>query len=76
MSDNLKFFTVVGILIVGILALGWRQPLKYRFLSQAEIYELENPSTPTPIPVASPTPWMWDKERKTGLEQRPSRYRE
>jgi hypothetical protein len=69
MVDNLKFFTVVGLIILAILALGWRQPLKYRFMSQAEIYEYENPSTPTPIPVASPTPWMWDKARKSALER-------
>ena len=69
MADNLKFFTVAGLIVIGILALGWRQPLKYRFLSQAEIRELENPTTPTPVPVASPTPWMWDKSQKSRLER-------
>jgi len=68
-ADSLKFFTVAGLIVSGILALGWRQPLKYRFLSQAEIRELENPTTPTPIPVASPTPWMWDKSQKSRLER-------
>ncbi len=65
--ENLKFFSVIGIVIVTILLVGWRQPLSYRFMSKAEIDEIENPRVYT----ASPTPWMWDKSRSTDLDRAP-----
>jgi hypothetical protein len=63
--DNLKFFSVIGIVIATILVVGWRQPLSYRFMSKAEIDAIENP------PRASPTPWIYDKARSTDLDRPP-----
>ena len=71
--DNLKFFSVISIVIAAIIVVGWRQPLGYRFMSKAEIDAIENPS-PIPAPP-SPTPWMWDKSRNSKLD-RPSYNRD
>ncbi len=68
------------IILLAIVAIGWNEPLRYRFMSSADIYALENPPKETPppmsvvthtvtVPVASPTPnWMWDPNRKTSLD--------
>jgi hypothetical protein len=73
MGDNLKFLVVAVITVGGVLAIGWNQPLSYRFMSPAEIYALENPTTPPPPPAPPPlsTPsgaWMWDPQRRTPLD--------
>ena len=68
--DNIKFFSVVGVVIAAILIVGWRQPIRYRFMSRAEIEALERPPS-----MASPTPWMWDKSRSTTLD-RPAYHRD
>jgi hypothetical protein len=42
--------------IVGVVVfLGWNEPLKYRFMSRAEIHALENPNR-TPGGA-----WMWQR---------------
>jgi hypothetical protein len=47
----------------------------YRFMSKAEIYDLEHPPTPVPTPklvakATTPSPhWMWDPSRKTPLDK-------
>ncbi|MEO8352550.1 MAG: hypothetical protein ABI680_12510 [Chthoniobacteraceae bacterium] len=67
------YFAVVS----GVIYLGWREPLRYRFMSRAEINKLEHPVVPTPRPQrvveAKPTPvhWMWDENKKTLLEKDP-----
>lgn len=55
-----------------IVVIGWNEPLRYRFLSREEIFEIENPA-PDFVP-APPTPgeWMKDPKRKTLLDA-PSR---
>ena len=65
--DSLKFFAVVAIVIAAILAVGWRQPLRYRFMSRADIEALENP--PTPEPATPSTPWIYDSSRPTSLDR-------
>ncbi len=58
------------IALLGFLALvvilGWNEPIKYRFMSRAEIYALENPQVAAP---GSDKSWMWDKTRKGKLDQ-------
>ena len=61
---HLRFWLGVGVIVAAILFLGWRQPLRYRFMSAAEIYALEHPATPRPG-----TPWMWDPARNTKLDR-------
>jgi len=61
---HLVFWLVVGAIVAAILFFGWRQPLRYRFMSRQEIYALEHPATPSPG-----TPWMWDPARNTKLDR-------
>jgi hypothetical protein len=68
MGDNLKFWSVVALLAAGVIALGWRQPLRYRFMSAREIAALESPPPPPPTPT--PKPWMWDSNRSNKLDRR------
>jgi hypothetical protein len=78
MADNLKFWSVFLVLCAVIIALGWKQPLRYRFMSSQQIYELEHPNAATPVPdrVETPKPsWMRDPARRTKLDQSPSRER-
>ena len=42
-----------------VVLLGWNEPLKYRFMSRAEIYALENPQPENPNGGA----WMWEKSK-------------
>jgi len=63
-AGHVRFWLLFGALAATILFLGWRQPLRYRFMSQAEIYALEHPATPRPG-----TPWMWDPARNTKLDR-------
>ena len=50
-----------------ILIAGWKQPLRYRFMSAAEIYALEHPATPPPATPS--TTWMQDPRRRTLLDE-------
>jgi hypothetical protein len=48
------------LLIVGVVVLlGWNEPLKYRFMSRAEIHALENPGPSGPPPRGGA--WMWQR---------------
>jgi hypothetical protein len=83
----LRAIVLLMIMLI-IVAVGWNEPIRYRFMSADEIFRTENPPTPPPIvhlpppavpaPLASPTPkpggWMWDANR-TGnpLQLPPSR---
>ena len=68
-------FALLSVVLIGaLLLIGWRQPLRYRFMSKADIYALEHPTTPTPIPtriaqVTPAPPWMWDPSRRTPLDK-------
>lgn len=68
--DNLKFWSVFALLAGLIVFLGWRQPLRYRFMSAKEIAELH-----APPPVPTPTPWIWDPNRSTKLDRDPYNQR-
>ena len=70
MSDNLKFWSVYGLIVMGVVLTGWNQPLQYRFMSRQEIFALEHPSTPVPT---APGEWMWDPKRNTKLDKPPYR---
>lgn len=63
-ARHLLFWACFAVLVAAILFLGWRQPLRYRFMSRQEIYALEHPATPPPG-----TPWMWDPARNTKLDR-------
>ncbi|MHA3774543.1 hypothetical protein ACXR0O_23715 [Verrucomicrobiota bacterium sgz303538] len=56
--------------VLSILALivitGWNEPLKYRFMSHAEIYALENPA---PATTTTDNSWMWEKGRSGTLNR-------
>lgn len=70
-----QFWTIYLAIIGVVLLIGWKQPIRYRFLSKAQIEAIEHP--PTPEPAGSPTPrprevvpnWMWDPNRKTSLDR-------
>jgi hypothetical protein len=63
--DSIKFWTVFAVITLVVLFLGWRQPIRYRFMSAKEIAALEAPpAQPTPIPS-----WMWDRSRATKLDR-------
>lgn len=63
--------------VAGLIFIGWKEPLRYRFLSPGEIAKIEHPqppATPPPEPPpATPKPgaWMNDAAR-TKLDPRPS----
>lgn len=72
MDRRVALETIIGTVAVltlaaGIIALGWNEPLRYRFLSAQEIEEIEHP---IPIVESTPTPgaWMNDPSRKTMLD--------
>lgn len=46
-----RFWTMYGAIIAVILFVGWKQPLRYRFMSKADIDAIEHPATPTPPPA-------------------------
>lgn len=60
-----RTLVLLGILAI-IIILGWNEPLKYRFMSRAEIYAMENPTQTTPGADKS---WMWDQSRRTKLDR-------
>ncbi len=84
-TDSPVRFWVIYLAILGtILFIGWKQPLRYRFMSTAEIWAMEHPSEPlplppgsTPFPTPKPTPtpstpsWLWDRTRKNPLDNQP-----
>jgi hypothetical protein len=67
MLDDLKFWGGYAVLVAIVIAIGWRQPLRYRFMSKKEIAAIE--ATP------APTPWNLDPTRKTKLDQGPYKDR-
>jgi hypothetical protein len=70
MKESVTFWSIVLFIATAIVALGWRQPLSYRFMSSQEVYALEHPETPVPVPaMETPQPWMWDPKRSTRLDQ-------
>lgn len=83
MLDSFWKWAVYLLIVATILLTGWKEPLRYRFMSKAEIYALEHPASPPLktkvveveklVEVASatptPTPWMWDPNRQNRLER-------
>ena len=59
------------LIVAAVLFVGWREPLRYRFLSRAEIQEIEHPPPPPTPPPAPATPrpgaWMNDPAHKSPL---------
>ena len=73
-QDNPVQFWIIYLAILGVvLFIGWKQPLRYRFMSKAQIDAVEHPPTPTPRPVAArpaPTPsQLWAPNRKGALDR-------
>ena len=65
-SKCLLFAATVAV----ILIFGWKQPLRYRFMTRQQIYAEQHP---TPAPVATPA-WMAERER-TLLDRAPVKVR-
>lgn len=65
----MKFWLSIILITVCVLAIGWSEPLRYRFMSRQEIYAEEHPMPE--IASETPVPWMWDPNRRTPLD-RPS----
>ena len=69
------------IVLLVILIVGWNEPLRYRFMSRADILLVENPprrdshacAGPVAVAPATHTPkpvsWMWDPNRGNPLDQ-------
>lgn len=83
MVDNIRFWFIVLCVIAAILFVGWKQPLRYRFLSAQEINLIENPEPPAPpppptLPTGKDNTWMFDPRRQTSLDREsynPNGYR-
>jgi hypothetical protein len=69
-EQSFRFWIIFLGILAFILFVGWKQPLRYRFMSQQENDVLEKPVT-TPIP-ATPKPqgeWMRDRKSRTLLDR-------
>jgi hypothetical protein len=60
MHDSIKFWTLFAVVAVAILVVGWKQPLRYRFMTKQEIASINAPE-PTPPPKGA---WMWDTSKR------------
>lgn len=53
-------------ILAGLIFAGWNEPLRYRFLSRAEIQNIEHPpppvTPPPPPPPITPKPGAWMNE--------------
>lgn len=79
MNDRFLFWLVYPVIVVTVISVGWKQPLRYRFMSLQEIAALERGEIPgqpvaTPAPpTPKPTPWIFEKNRGNPLESRSTR---
>ena len=80
MLDNFWKWLGYFLLISVVVFVGWKEPLRYRFMSKQEIEAYEHPAiaTPTPRPLAKAPPprtpapnWMFDPDRRTKLDEGP-----
>jgi hypothetical protein len=69
MVDSLRFWSVVILITGGIVVVGWKEPLRYRFMSRQEIDAELHPKIATPVPATPKPNWMWDPSRKTKLDE-------
>ena len=74
MKDESKEFLVNAVVFLAlgaaIIALGWKEPLSYRFMSEKEIAVARG--TPPPKPTPRPSAMEWHaKSRGTALERAP-----
>jgi hypothetical protein len=70
MIDTISKCLLFAATVAVILVFGWKQPLRYRFMSHQQIYAEQNPATPIPATPA----WMAERER-TLLDRAPYRTR-
>ena len=68
MTDSINRWLLFTAMLGVILLFGWKQPLRYRFMSPQQIYAEEHPA-PTPAAPA----WMAEQQR-TLLDRGPYRY--
>lgn len=61
-------FLAFLLVCIAIVFIGWNEPLKYRFMSEADIRALEHPATPEPVTTPAPTTpsGAWMRERRRG----------
>ena len=58
-------------LCVVVVCVGWNEPLRYRFMSEQEIAEVERPpATPAPTPRPSAMEWR-SQQSGTSLDRAP-----
>jgi hypothetical protein len=62
-------FAVFIAICTAIIAIGWREPLSYRFMSPQEIIDTSAPAVEPSTPVPTPQP------RPSRLEEREKRMR-
>lgn len=74
MNDRFLFWLGYPVVVIAVFWIGWKQPLRYRFMTRQEIMAAEGgvirPGA-TPVEVAAtpkPTPWMWDRNRPDPLK--------
>ena len=68
MIDSISKWLLFLVSVAVILIAGWKQPLRYRFMSTADIYAIEHPKPP---PTPTPAAWMQDPGRRTLLDGGP-----
>lgn len=67
MAEGIKFWATYLLLVAAILAVGWNQPLSYRFMSKKEIAAATGSNgEPTPAPGS----WMWDSSKRASKLER------
>ena len=70
MIREIASFAACVALLGLVVMVGWNEPIRYRFLTKAELAELEHP--PDPAPAALPVhdgAWMRDPNYRTALEK-------
>jgi hypothetical protein len=77
MAANIGGWLLYFAIVAALIFVGWNEPLRYRFLTRAEIRNIEHPPPPvTPPPPprpATPPPgaWMNDPAHKSPLNLAP-----
>ncbi|MCE9610288.1 MAG: hypothetical protein K8R23_08860 [Chthoniobacter sp.] len=75
MHANAGGWVLYVVALAAVIFLGWREPLKYRFMSRAEIEKIEHPAPPptpppvTPPPTPVPGAWMKNAVPRTSLDR-------
>lgn len=58
MAARIGGWLLYFVILAALVFVGWHEPLRYRFLSRAEIHAIEHPATPPPAVTPKPGGWM------------------